>query len=62
MQKSGLQLINMDRFLKVSELKSLIKEVDKNKISFSKMVEIINYKAQKYYNDNYNSTYITQKK
>lgn len=43
----------MDKFLKTAELRDLENQVLREKISYSKMVEIINYKAQKYYNENY---------
>ena len=43
----------MDKFLKTSELRDLENQVLKEKISYSRMIELINLKAQKYYNENY---------
>jgi hypothetical protein len=39
----------MDRFLKTAKLKDLLKKVSEGEITFSKMVEEINYEAQKFY-------------
>ena len=43
----------MDKFLKTAELRDLENQVSKEKISYSRMIELINLKAQKYYNENY---------
>ena len=43
----------MDKFLKTAELRDLENQVSKENISYSRMIELINLKAQKYYNENY---------
>lgn len=43
----------MDKFIITSKIKELEQQVLKEEISYSKMVEIINYEAQKFYNTNY---------
>lgn len=43
----------MEKFIITSKIKELEKKVLKEEISYSKMVEIINYEAQKFYNTNY---------
>jgi len=52
--------MKMDKFLKTAELRDLENQVSKEKISYSRMIEIINFKAQKYYNENFKLIPITK--
>lgn len=43
----------MDKFINTAKLRELETKVTTEEITYSKMVEIINYEAQKYYNEKY---------
>ena len=51
----------MDKFLKIAEMRDLEKQVSEDKISYSRMIEIINLKAQKHYLENYKLTSLNVK-